>query len=133
MPITLETFIGLLWIDWNLVSNMVHAVDPIPLRHGCPNPANVSNTLDSNHFLDAAICPGANRLTLPIYGSLIVMGVINIPMYIRTDSIAVPLVVTVIAAGVLIQFVSSIFQLLFLLVIIFVFGLGPIAIIKRFE
>lgn len=103
-----------------------------PLTHGCPSAgANVSNTLEEEHFFDAALCPYVDLMTLPIFAAFFFVGVVNIPIYVRQESIVTPFVITLIAGGVILTFVAGILQTIAVSVILFTIGLGPVLLIRR--
>lgn len=105
-----------------------------PLTHGCPAAgANVSNTLGERHFLDAGVCPHADLLTLPIFGAFVIVGLVNLPIYIRQDSVLTPFVVTTIIGGVVLTQVAGILQTLIVVLVLFVVGLGPVLVLRRVQ
>lgn len=105
-----------------------------PLTHGCPaGGANVTNTLEAEHFLDAAVCPYADIMTLPIFGAVVMLGVFNIPIYVRQESALMPFVISVLVGGVILSATNSMFQALVTLVILFAIGLGPVLLLMQMQ
>lgn len=103
-----------------------------PLTHGCPSEgANLSNTLGEDHFFDAAVCPYADLMTLPIFAAFFFVGVVNVPIYIRQESIVTPFVITMVAGGVVLTFMAGILQTIATAVVLFTLGLGPVLLIRR--
>lgn len=103
-----------------------------PLTHGCPSEgANVSNTLEEDRFFDSAICPYVDLLTLPIFAAFFFIGIVNVPIYIRQESIITPFVITLVTGGVVLTFVAGILQTIAVTVILLVLGLGPVLLIRR--
>lgn len=104
----------------------------MPLTHGCPTEgSNVSNTLGEDRFFDAAVCPYADLMTLPIFAAFFFLGVVNVPIYIRQESVVTPFVITLITGGVVLSFVAGILQTIATAVILFTLGLGPVLLIRR--
>lgn len=117
-----------------LVTLLWSMIRLLPLTHGCPAAgANVSNTLEGDHFLDAGVCPYADLLTMPIFAAFVVLGMVNLPIYVRQDSLLVPLVVTTIIGGVVLTQVAGILQTLITLALLLTLGLGPVLVLRRIQ
>lgn len=95
---------------------------------------NASNTLGEELYREAVLCTYAVEagLTLPIFGAAVMLGVFNLPIYIRQESAAIPFVLSLILGGVLLAEVSSIAQAIWVAVILFGIGLGPVLLLHRF-
>lgn len=101
-----------------------------------PDGVNVSNTLDAAggpKVIDAVNCVYAEQLTLPIYAALVVVGVFNLPIYIKQDSVLIPFVITLAIGGVVIQSISGIVVQIAVLLIMFTIGIGPVLLLRRIQ
>lgn len=94
---------------------------------------NVSSTIGAENFQDAVICTYTLKqgLTLPGFATIVLLGVINLPIYIRQESALMPFVLTIILGGVLLNSASGVVQGLSTLLVLLAFGLGPILLLKR--
>lgn len=109
----------------------------VVMQLGCGNydVVNVTNTLEKMRLRDAVVCSYAveGGLTVPIFGAAIMLGVFNLPIYIKQESAAVPFVVSLIIGGIILTTVASIAQAIAVSLILFGIGLGPILVLKRLE
>lgn len=103
-----------------------------PLTHGCPDVVNAT-LLENQRFFDAAVCPGADVLTLPIFGAMVLVGVVNIPIYIQTRSALIPFVLTLVIGGVAYTAAAGIMQAISVTVVLFVIGIGPILVLRQVQ
>lgn len=115
-------------------------MNPIPFRLmqlGCSeyDNVNVSNTLEHMRLQDAILCSYAveGGLTLPIFGAAVMLGVFNLPIYIKQESAAVPFVISLIVGGIVLTTVASALQAIAVSVILFGIGLGPILVLRRLD
>lgn len=89
--------------------------------------------MDAMQLRDAVICPYQDTMGMPLFATLVLLGMINLPMYNRTDTIAVPLVVTIIISGVVLAAATSIFQGIVLAALLFAGGIGPVLLLRRVQ
>lgn len=87
--------------------------------------------LEQAAFRDAVICAYGDQLTVPIFAAMVVLGVFNLPIYIRQDSVLVPFAITLVIGGVIISSVASMLQSIMITLLLFVFGLGPVLVLRR--
>lgn len=80
---------------------------------------------------DAVLCPYQMSMGGVVFATLVVMGVINMPIYIRTQSVIIPFVVTTVLAGIVLSQTAAMMQGLVVVVALFVLGLGPVLVLKR--
>lgn len=111
--------------------DLLAGMDWAILTHGCPDAANVSNTLSESRFLDAAVCPYSQRLTMPIFAAFVMVGIVNLPIYIKQDSVMIPFVLTLVVGGVVLSTVASILQGIAVTLLLFTIGIGPILVLRR--
>jgi hypothetical protein len=89
--------------------------------------------LEEMQLRDAALCPYQDTMGMPLFATLVLLGMVNVPMYIKTDSIGVPLVVTIIISGVVLAAATSIFQGMVLAALLFAGGIGPVLLLRRVQ
>lgn len=115
---------------------MMHleALNAIVLACSDYSTINASLISDEN-FQDAVICAYTVKqgLTLPGFAAIIMLGIINLPVYITQESVMGPFVLTLIVGGVLLSSVAGFVQGLAVVLILFVLGLGPVLVFRRLD
>ncbi|GAA0305490.1 hypothetical protein [Halarchaeum salinum] len=85
------------------------------------------------HVRDLVLCGYQSQIGGPFFAALVLLGMINLPIYIRTQSALLPTVVTLIVGGVLLVEVGSIAQALLVVMLLFGLGLGPVLLLRRVQ
>lgn len=96
---------------------------------------NVSTTIGNENFRDAVICSYTIKqgLTLPGFAAIVLVGVVNLPIYIRQESALIPFVLTLILGGVLLDSATGFVQGMGTLLVLLLFGLGPVLLLRRVD
>lgn len=81
--------------------------------------------------VDAALCPWDASVGLVVFSTLVVMGVINIPIYLRQDSAVTPVMLTLIISGLVLSFTASMAQGIVAAALLLVLGIGPVLVLRR--
>lgn len=87
--------------------------------------------IENYAFQDAVLCGYQNQLGGPVFGAFVLLGMVNLPIYIKQDSVLVPTAITLTIGGLFLTQVSGIVQGLTLTVLLFAIGLGPVLVIHR--
>lgn len=80
---------------------------------------------------DAILCPYQTSIGGPMFAGLVLLGVINLPIYIRTGGVIIPFVITLVIGGLVITQTASIVQGIIITTILLAIGLGPIVLLRR--
>lgn len=86
---------------------------------------------DTMAIRDAVLCGFQDQFTGPLFAALIVMGMVNVPIYIRTQSPAIPFVITLTVGGVMLTQLASVAQAILLVGLLVLFGIVPVLILRR--
>lgn len=92
-----------------------------------------ASLLSDASFKDAVVCAYTVRsgLTMPVFGAIVMLGIFNLPIYIRQESVLIPFVLSMVLSGILLSSVSNILQGILIVVVLLVIGVGPILLLKR--
>jgi hypothetical protein len=80
---------------------------------------------------DAVLCPYTDSMGTMVFATLVMVGMVNVPIYIRQESLIVPFGLTLTLGGIWVTAASSLAQTLTGVVLLFVVGLGPVLILWR--
>lgn len=96
---------------------------------------NVTNTIGQANFQDAVICAYAveQGLTVAGFGTIVLLGAVNLPIYIRQESAVIPFVLSMILGGILLDSTAGFVQGMTVLLVLLVFGLGPVLLLRRVD
>lgn len=81
-------------------------------------------------FRDALLCPYQESMTGVVF-AMIAYGTITTSLYIRTRSVLLPTVLTVVIGGITVTQIAAPAVALFTVVLLFIVGLAPVALIRR--
>lgn len=79
---------------------------------------------------DAALCTFQVPMGGVAFATVVIGGMINIPLYNQTGGILMPFVVTLIISGIILATASALLQQLVLILVLFTLGLGPVLALK---
>lgn len=82
---------------------------------------------------DAVLCPFQAQMGGVVFATFVILGMINLPIYIRQDNVVGPFVLTLLLGGILVPQMSSLGQGLVIGIGLFVIGLGPILVLRRVQ
>jgi len=86
---------------------------------------NYSEAIGEMAVRDAALCPFFDSMGAPVFATLLLLGLVFVPMYIRQDSAVTPMIVVFIIGGVLLGTMGGMGQSLLILAV--VIGIPAIA------
>lgn len=84
-------------------------------------------------FRDAALCPYQESLGGVVFASILIIGVVNLPIYIRQQSAIIPIIITTSVGGIVLVELSANAQTLVLVTLLMVISLGPILVLRRIQ
>lgn len=88
--------------------------------------------LEQEAFRDAILCPYQTSLT-GVFFAMVAYGTITTALYIRTRSVLLPTVLTIVVGGTVMTEIAAPAVALFTVVLLFIVSLGPIILIRRLE
>lgn len=80
---------------------------------------------------DLVLCPYTDSMGTAVFATLVLVGMVNVPIYIRQESMVVPFGLTVVLGGIWVTAASSAAQTLTGVVLLMTVGLGPLLIVWR--
>ncbi len=80
---------------------------------------------------DAVLCPYQTSMGGAVFATLVLFGMVGVPIYIRTQSIIIPFVLALLISGVLLAQMVAMAQTLVIVVILLVFGIVPVVLLRR--
>jgi len=91
------------------------------------------NALDAGTMAirDAVFCPYQSSMGFGVFATLVLVGIIGVPIYVRTQSIILPFVLALIIGGVVLSQLVAMAQTLVIVVILLVFGIVPVILLRR--
>lgn len=84
-------------------------------------------------FRDAVLCGYQNQISMVVFATILVLGVVNVPIYIRQDSALVPAILTLVLGGVFVVELVPMAQAMVVFVLLMIFGLGPVLVLRRIQ
>ncbi|MUV59791.1 hypothetical protein [Halobacterium sp. CBA1126] len=88
---------------------------------------------DGMHIRDLILCGYQSQVGGPFFAAVVLLGMINLPVYIRTQSALLPTVITLIVGGVLLVEVASVAQAIIVVMLLFAIGLAPVLLLRRIQ
>jgi len=94
----------------------------------CDDHDNLWEALEPGSFspYDFAVCPYNEALSAPIFAMVVLVGVVNLPIYIRQDSMLIPFVLTLALGGLVLGQAAAPAQAAIVVVVLLLVGLGPV-------
>lgn len=80
---------------------------------------------------DAVLCPYQESIGGIVFATVVMLGVINVPIYVRQESPLIPMVITLSLAGIWVTEAAGIAQTLVGVVVLLGIGLGPVLLLRR--
>lgn len=84
-------------------------------------------------FRDAFLCPFQTTMGGTAFAAFVLLGVINMPIYIKQGSALGPFVLTLLIGGLVFTQIAAVGQALLTVIVLFVIGLGPILVLRRIQ
>lgn len=91
------------------------------------------DALHHGMFRDAFLCPFQTTMGGTAFAAFVMLGVINMPIYIKQGSALGPFVLTLLIGGLVFTQIAALGQALLTVLILFVVGLGPILVLRRVQ
>lgn len=82
---------------------------------------------------DAVLCPYQTTMGGVVFATFVILGLVNIPIYSRQQSVLVPMIVTLSVGGVVLSQVNSLFLGILTVVLLLLFGIGPLLVLRRLQ
>lgn len=89
--------------------------------------------LSDEMMRDAVLCPWQAEVGGAVFATIVLIGIVNLPIYIRQESAIMPTVITVIVGGILLVEMAAMGQALFIVTLLFTLGLGPVLVLRRIQ
>lgn len=80
---------------------------------------------------DAVLCPFQTSMGGTVFATLVLFGIVGVPMYIRQGSVIIPFVLVLLISGVLLSQIVAMGQTLIIVTILLVFGVVPVILLRR--
>ncbi len=80
---------------------------------------------------DAVLCPFQTSMGGAVFATLVLFGIVGVPLYIRQQSIIIPFVLALMLGGILLTQVVAMAQTLVIVVLLLVFGIVPVILLRR--
>lgn len=84
-------------------------------------------------FRDAVLCPYQDTMGQAVFASMVVLGIINMPIYVRTQSAIIPIIITTAISGIVLVELAANAQTLVLVGLLMAIGLGPVLVLRRIQ
>jgi len=91
------------------------------------------DALHQGQFRDAFLCPYQTTMGGTAFAAFVLLGVINMPIYIKQGSALGPFVLTLLIGGLVFTQIAALGQALLTVLILFVVGLGPVLVLRRVQ
>lgn len=91
------------------------------------------NALQHFQVQDAVLCGFQGQMGGVAFAAVVVLGIINLPIYIRQGSVVGPVVLTLVIGGVILAETAAMVQGLVLFAVLVVLGLGPVLVLRRID
>lgn len=91
------------------------------------------NALDAGNMAvrDAILCPFQDSMGGMVFATIVIVGIIGLPIYARQQSIIIPFVLVMILGGILLTQIVAMGQMLIAVVVLLVLGAGPVILLRR--
>lgn len=80
---------------------------------------------------DAVLCPYTDSMGTMVFATIVMIGIVNLPIYVRQESMIMPFGLTLVVGGIWVTAASGLAQTLAGVVVLFVVGLGPVLVLWR--